>query len=359
MIVGALLAACGSASTPDRAVAGAARRVGIPLDSYWGVAWLRDDEIVVDRFTPPVGGEARINVTWSVTPDGSKFRKVVLPGVVDGCSRIEYRAPQRLLDGDLATLLTCQIPRNALKYYTWIVRIVDGGSSSKVLVPGAPIEPVVWESGIAAPDDVLLEYAMSRDGKLGIGGSTANCGTLVRLTPDGTVPLDITIGEGERSWNLKEQENADPTKDGCTRFGTASFPSSDPTFSKVAFWAEPDAVNRKVFERDDVRADLMTIDPVTLKLEKLLGGVSDIGPLKWSPTGRWIAFIGDPVRRGFGLWLFEVATKRLVLVRSDHATPALDWSPKGDALVLIEEGDRGDDDAIDHRTMWVVPILQP
>ena len=324
-ILAAVACACGSSSSDVPASSATSpRRLLSTEAAYTGVAWWHDDEIVLDVSSRATSSDPTIQ--WRTRRDGSHFERMKLPPVTDVCRRVEQYWPQRLRDGALALFRSCDGDSQA-QTRNWIVRLKPDGSGWEKLVPATIIDaetgtPLTSPNWGRYGDLYFPDFVVGPDQHSGFAETIGNCGSLVQLTQRGVLPLDVIVGSGDRTWNLREQLLNDPN-DGCDRFGTAQAPTSDPDYRRVAFWAYL-SVGVGISDRYKQPAEMLTIDPASLKISKLYGGVTSAGSLRWSPTGKWLAFTGAPNDKPFGLWLLNAETKALVLVARDVEITRLD-----------------------------------
>ncbi len=75
------------------------------------------------------------------------------------------------------------------------------------------------------------------------------------------------------------------------------------------------------------------VDAGTLKARLLLGKLASTGPLVWSPNSCWLAGPLQPEGSAAGLWLVEVRTGHLTLLRKGTQFGAPAWLPDGRTIV--------------------------
>ena len=90
------------------------------------------------------------------------------------------------------------------------------------------------------------------------------------------------------------------------------------------------------FARLDQPWNLYLMDPEEQQPRKVLADIKGPGGLAWSPDSQWLAFTGERSWRGEGLWLFHPSTATLHRVAAGEELYAVDWSPDGQRLVVIE-----------------------
>ncbi len=187
--------------------------------------------------------------------------------------------------------------------------------------------------------DIAQCFSWSPDMSRGVQTvSNGLVGTLNWLTPEGPEPVNITLRDGNREWNLAQ----DYEEDGSTKGGTISCPSWSPKGDKIAVFVSFDAMGVEWIPRLDKPEKLVLIDPFTRESEILLSGIYYANP-RWSPDSRKIAFVGY-VEDGFpdyqgnelyGLWVFDVATRTLQRLSADKYFEDLAWSPDSKRIAVI------------------------
>jgi len=289
-------------------------RLLLPIADYGDVAWLTDDTFVVERHRITEGPV--IFELWAGRPDGSNFRKVqVRPGSL--CRLDDVHRPYRLPDGRLGAVRRC-FPKN----------------SDSPLVHNDSLVAVHLETGaltrlasLSPTDDAVTHVAWDPDLRHAIASITSNCGTLVRVTPSGTAPLDLRVGPSGHTWNTADQEAATQPASGCdAKYGTVGGVTAAPDRRRIAFYASTSARTPGVVSVWDRRTNKVT------NIAQNVGGVSGTA---WSPTGRWIAFIGNPGGRGAGVWLVDPAGGHVTRIAARGGIRTVSWSPDGRHLIYV------------------------
>jgi hypothetical protein len=286
-------------------------RLLVPIADYGAVAWLSSDTFVIERHRITEGPV--VFELWAGRPDGTNFRKL---NVRTGpqCRLDDVHTPYRLPDGRLGAVREC-VPKNsdsALARTDTLVA-VD-------LTTGA----LTWLAALG--DDVATDVAWDPNMQHAIASSTSNCGTLIRVTPSGTAPLDLLVGPRGHTWNTADQEAA-PAKGACAaKYGTADGVSGGPGNTRIAIHAATSSRAPGVVSVWDRR---------TQKVTNIVDNVAGVAGTAWSPTGRWIAFIGNPGRRGNGLWLVDPAGKHLTRIAARPGIRTVSWSPDGRHLLYL------------------------
>jgi Tol biopolymer transport system component len=76
-------------------------------------------------------------------------------------------------------------------------------------------------------------------------------------------------------------------------------------------------------------------DRRTNKVTNIVTDVAGVTGTAWSPTGRWIAFVGNPGGRGDGLWLVNPTGQHLTRIAARHHLESVSWSPDGRHLLYL------------------------
>jgi WD40 repeat protein len=156
-------------------------------------------------------------------------------------------------------------------------------------------------------------------------------GTLNWLTRIGPEPVQITLRNGNRAWDLSKDFEGDGSEDG----GRISCPSWSPKGDKIAIFVSFDAIGMEGFRRLDQQYQLVLISPHTGESESVLSGVYDPRSIEWSPDGRRIAFVGSLANDISGVWLFDVESESLFLVIEGEHFEGLSWSPDSQYIAVI------------------------
>ncbi|MDQ1509103.1 MAG: Eukaryotic translation initiation factor eIF2A, partial [Actinomycetota bacterium] len=289
-------------------------RLFLPLGDYRGVAWLTANRFVIERHRLTEG--PAIFELWAGRPDSTNFRKLNVRAD-PRCRLDDVLAPYRLGGGRLGAVRECN-PKNAdspvVRTNTLVAIDLATGASTK-LASLAPISPAIRESHASQGDDVVTHIAWDPDMRHAIGSSTSNCGTLVRITPSGTAPLDLQVGPSGHMWNTADPEVANPSTSDCdTKYGTVGGVTAGPGNRRIAFHASARYSPAGAPTNAPAPGVVSVWDRRTNKVTNIVDHVAGVTGTAWSPTGRWIAFAGDPGRRGDGLWLVDPAGKHLTRI---------------------------------------------
>jgi len=300
----------------SRSVVAADVRLLVPIADYGAVAWLSSDSFVIERHRITEGPV--IFELWAGRPDGTNFRKVNVP-TGPQCRLDDVHTPYRLPNGRLGAVRECA-PKNS-----------DSVLVRRNTLVGVEVATgkLTWLASLG--DDVATDVAWDPNMQQAIASSTSNCGTLIRVAPSGTAPLDLRIGPRGHTWNTADQVAAS-AKDPCNaKYGTAGGVSGSPGNTRIASHAATSSRAPGVVSVWDRR---------TQKVTNIVSDVSGVSGTAWSPTGRWIAFIGNPGRRGNGLWLVDPAGKHLTRIVARRGLRTVTWSPDGRHLLyLAVDGD--------------------
>ncbi|HTK16099.1 MAG TPA: hypothetical protein VL769_06875 [Acidimicrobiia bacterium] len=287
-------------------------RLLLPIADYGEAAWLTSDTFVIERHRITEGPV--IFELWAGRPDGTNFRKLNLR-TGPQCRLDDVHRPYRLPGGRLGAIRQCS-PKTAdspLVHVNTLVAVNLGTGGLTTLA--------------SQGDEVVTDVAWDPGMRTAIASSTSNCGTLVTLTPSGTAPLDLRVGPSRHTWNTADQETAAPTDGACDpEYGTVGGVTGAPGNRRIAFHASASRRAPGVVSVWDRR---------TNKVTNIVDDVAGVAGIAWSPTGRWIAFVGNPGGRGDGLWLVNPTGQHLTRIAARHHLESVSWSPDGRHLIYL------------------------
>jgi len=253
------------------------------------------------------------------------FRYLDLPQ--DGnCTEItSYRYPRQLADGRLGLIKRCVTDsaftsRSYLVAYNWRT---------------GQLEQIVRDPLRNYDGCFSYNPDMSRGVQTVGDGLT---GTLNWLTSEGPQPVNITLRDGDREWNLAK----DFEENGSFEGGTISCADWSPKGDKIAVFVSFDAMGVEWLPRLDKPSKLVLIYPISRESQIVLSGIHYADP-RWSPDGRKIAFLGYvenglPDYQGnepYGLWVFDVETHMLQRIAADKYFEDAAWSPDSTRIAVI------------------------
>jgi hypothetical protein len=157
-------------------------------------------------------------------------------------------------------------------------------------------------------------------------------GTIFWITPEGGAPMDVVVGDGERSWSLAADypnwADDQPT-------GIAAYPAWSPDGLVIAFFASTEAMERAGISSAYSEFKIYFMDPEVQKPAPVLDGIYHPMQLKWSQDGKGLAFIGEMgAFKKHGIWIFSPDTKEAYFVGSGDYRDIV-WSPDGNSLVAM------------------------
>lgn len=243
------------------------------------------------------------------------------------CLVTDYRFPTQLPDGRLGLIKKC-VTDNAFTFASYMVAY-DWKTGQLEQIVERPLKHF----------DIAQCFSWSPDMSRGVQTvSNVLVGTLNWLTAEGPEPVNITLRDGNREWNLAQ----DYEENGSTKGGTISCPSWSPKGDKIAVFVSFDAMGVEGIPRLDKPSKLVLIYPVSGESEVVLSGVHDADP-RWSPDGRKIAFLGYvenglPDYQGnepYGLWVFDVERRTLQRIAADKYFKDAAWSPDSTQIAVI------------------------
>lgn len=260
----------------------------------------------------------------SVDVGSATFTPVPAPDVA-GCARTEISNPTSAARQMLASRV-CVYPLGSGEPDTTTIVTVD--LESATYEQRASLGDLRNPAGAIAPNP---------DGSRMLMAMGSLCGVIVEATPDGPVPLDVTVSDGSEAFSLADTA---PGPD-CHQRGWADWPAWSPDGAQIAFFAAPSAIGLDGPARASVPAGLYAMAPDSGAAVRILGeDVIVPRDLAWSPDGRYLAF-GGTIGDRKATWLFEPATGDLRAVH-DQSFSWLAWSPDGSQLAGIELVDSND-----------------
>jgi hypothetical protein len=159
--------------------------------------------------------------------------------------------------------------------------------------------------------------------------------TLYWIWKGGFSPLDLVIGDGNHSWNLRDDfpdfNGADKGQTG--NLGRAAW---SPDGQLIAFFASPDAIGKTGSDRFSVEYNLYMMHSEGLNPRAVFNKVYFPFVIRWSPDSQFIAFIGEyghSNRRG--IWLYSLKNNSVVEVAKGKFQDIL-WGADGSSLIAIQ-----------------------
>jgi hypothetical protein len=277
----------------------------------YGVAWLRDETVVV-AFAP----ERDDTLARLGTVDLASGEIDELPlHPNQGCTRQQALEPTLLPDGRLGLLYVCQqddVGHNAS------IQAFDLQSRRFERLFG--LESIWVSSGpfTVSPD---LQWAVIAHGGL-------ICEGLSRFSRSAPAPLPVTISDDGRSFRL------DTPVDGagkCADTGRAHFPTWSPDGKAIAFFGSPASIGRSGQGRLDADWNVYLLDATDLSPRPGLRGVDNARGLRWSPDGTRLAFAGE-IGSQKGTWTVKPGDNVPQLISSTDLD-WLAWSPDSTRIV--------------------------
>jgi WD40 repeat protein len=244
------------------------------------------------------------------------------------CVHTKYRFPTQLPDGRLGLIKWC-VTDNVFTDTSYMVAY-DWETSQLEQIVQNPLKHF----------DIAQCFSWNPDMTRGIQSvSNGLVGTLNWLTRVGPEPVNITLRDGNRVWNLAKDFEENGRREG----GRISCPSWSPNGDKIAVFVSFDAMGVEWVPRLDKQSQLIFIFPEAGDTESILSGVYYPKSTQWSPDGKRIAFTGY-LENGqidyqgneqYGLWVFDVETKSLWLIAKEKYYEDFSWSPDSKRLAVI------------------------
>lgn len=137
-------------------------------------------------------------------------------------------------------------------------------------------------------------------------------GTLYLIRPGGFDPLDLTITDDGKSWNVKDDfPDFKGVDNGATgNVGRADWSSDG---QSIAFFASPDAIGKMGSSRFGVEYKLYIMSVEKMNPKPVLDNIHYPHIIEWSPDSNYIAFIGEYGSfRQDGVWLYSIKENKII-----------------------------------------------
>lgn len=159
-------------------------------------------------------------------------------------------------------------------------------------------------------------------------------GTLYWLWKGGFEPIDIIVGNSERSWNLKDDFPAFVgASNGET--GNTGRAAWAPDGSSIAFFASPAAIGKTGSERFYVDYNLYTLKANEFQPKQVLTQIYFPNLILWSPNSKFIVFESNyPTIKQHGLWIYSIASQSVIKIAVGKFVPYT-WTSDGNSLVAL------------------------
>ena len=292
-----------------------------PVTSFEDILWREDDVIVAmqrEMVRP-------LRQPYALLGD-DMLRYLDLEGD-SSCEHVKYRFPIQLSDGRLGLVKWC-VTENAFTDASYIVAY-DWSTGQLEQIVQNPLKHF----------DIAQCFSWTSDMTEGVQlVSNGLVGTLNWLTREGPEPVNITLRDGTREWNLADSYEGNGGIEG----GTISCPDWSPKGDKIAVFVSFDAMGVEWLPRLDKPSKLVLIYPISGASEVVLSGVHYADP-RWSPDGKKIAFLGYvenglPDYQGnepYGLWVFDIDRRTLQRIAADKYFKDAAWSPDSTRIAVI------------------------
>lgn len=202
--------------------------------------------------------------------------------------------------------------------------------------------------------NLSLVYTWKPDMSMGVQGFVGLRGTIYWISPQGYEPMDVTVKDGFRSWNLAENFEYLGTLEG-NHLGIARAPAWSPDGNTIAFMANLDAIGVGGIARGDGEYHIFLMSPDNLDPQKALSGIYNATRMSWSPDGEWLAFYGYAGKsRSEGLWIFSPDSNQLIQVAAGKFSLPHEWSPQGEQLAGI----KCINDFCDETEVWIFDVTE-
>lgn len=306
-------------------------QVDLPQEDYTYLEWLPDGKLILSISTP-VKGSSRTTIKHFLFDNGGLQE---IPLATDPlCQWDMYLFPTSLPDGRLGLAKDCagrwpdKPPGMDMAAYLMAYNF-DSGITEQIV--SEPLPAGLGLSGI---------FSWNPDMSRGVVAGGSLFGTLYWVTPTGSMPMTVTVGEGSDTWSLAENFRVMQNRENnAVDIGIAKAPAWSHDGNRIAFFASPEAVGRSGQSRATGRYNLYLMDPSTLQPEAVLSDLYFAHLLAWSPDDQWLLLntrVGSEQTQG--LWLFLPAERKLELI-AQGSFGDMSWSPDGQKVAAIKCGE--------------------
>jgi len=327
-LIGGLAFACNMSTNDDHETVVPVEKLDLPPGDHDSVAWLPNGKLI---FSIPV--EDIVNAPSRARYylfDNELLEEIPLP-IDPLCRWQEYLGPTNLPDGRLGLAKNCagrwpdKPPGLDMAAYLMAYDF-DTGITEQIVS-----EPLPEGLGLSGT------FSWNPDMSRGVVAGGSLFGTLYWVTPTGSMPMTVTVGEGSNMWSLAENFRVmQDRENNAVNIGIAKTPAWSHDGHAIAFFASPDAVGRSGQSRATGSYNLYLMDSDTLKPEVVLSDLHFPHLLEWSPDDNWLLLSTEAGSNSVrGLWLFSLAEGSLQLI-VQGSFGDVTWSPDGQKIAAIK-----------------------
>lgn len=316
ILFGVSLLACSITSLPLGAKQTmSAKKLSFSPDKYGGMAWLSQSELIV--LTSEEGG----NVLGYRKENDPTIYPLYLPEDLPCTKGTDYAYLGHLPDGRLGFTKYCKRSENFPNESSAYLVAYDLQTHEIRPLVNAPLP---YYASYFSWNPEMTRGVMQIYQTVG--------GTIFWITSEGGAPMDVVVGDGKRAWSLAVDypnwADDQPT-------GIAAYPAWSPDGSVIAFFASTEAIARPGIPSAYSEFKIYFMDPEDQKPTPVLDGIYHPMQLKWSPDGKWLAFIGKMgLPSKDGIWIFSPDESKIRFVASGDYRDIV-WSPDGDRLIAM------------------------
>lgn len=192
----------------------------------------------------------------------------------------------------------------------------------------------------ALPPVGVARFSWNSEMSMGVQEFGSLMGSLIWLTPEESMPLEVVLKEGSLQWNLADNYGRTLARDNRMEdLGIASNPAWSPINEQIAFMASLEAIGKNGIQRAESEFRLYLMDADSRAPVVFLNEIFFPHQLSWSPNGQWLAFVGawknNCPHRGC-LWLYSPQQEKLILLTTD-VIRNFSWSPSSEQILASRE----------------------
>jgi len=289
-----------------------------PAADYTGLAVLEDGGVVLA--TSDTDGATQMLLAPSI---GQRLSPITIPPT--SCYAESRYGPQPFGYGGLAFIEICRHAPNQVPPDTANIVAADFAHHAFTTLMQITTSGETENATFALSPDAQRAY-------YDVGSGV--CSGIALATPTAAaLPLPWTVASDGRQFRL--DASPDLTR-ACGPDGQAASPTLDPTGKTLAFLASPASVGLTTFEsRSHAAWRIFTTRLTDGRPDVASAAVVEPGPIRWSPDGKWLAFVGIPAGQRGGLWVLNVEDHSIRLITAADVS-VFAWERDSQRLLVAE-----------------------